>query len=190
MNKDTLIPGAHKLTREENSLGGINSAISRREKKRALEIAREILSLPVDEGDPVDVSEISSLKDFSEVTLDVMSSILATISQKAISGDLRACKLLLEISGDYTARQEVKVEAEKDYDDIDFTIVIGAPDQSEATFFDKDGNKLRTIYGKEAQDLYFKMVRAGEIEQEPFEIIVDDEDVEDGDPVPINIVLK
>lgn len=187
MNKDNLIPGAHKLTREENSLGGINSAISRKAKKRALEIARDILSMPVDDGSPTDVSEISSLEDASQVTLDVMTAILANLANKAIKGDLRACRDLLTISGDYVPRQEMKLDTEKDYDDIDFTIVIGAPDQSEATFFDRDGNKIRTIYGDEAMDLYFKMVRAGEIEQKPGKIDLEEE--HDG-LIPVKVVLK
>lgn len=122
MNKDNLIPGAHKLTREENRLGGINSAISKREKKRALEIARDILSMPLDEGEPTDISEMSSMKDVSEVTLDVMTSILAKISQKALNGDLKACKLLLTISGDFDESVKMEVNDTTDHRVIRVTL--------------------------------------------------------------------
>ena len=143
--------------------------------------------MPVDDGEPTEIDEMSSLKDASEVTLDVLSLILVNMSKKAIKGDLRACRDLLTISGDYVPRQEMKLDAEKDYDDIDFHIVIGAPDCSEATFFDKDGNKLRTIYGEEAYQMYFRMLRSGEIEQEPIKVDVGDED--DG-AFPVRIVMR
>lgn len=187
MNKDNLIPGAHKFTPEENRLGGVNSGISKRAKKRAIEIARDILSMPVEEGSPTDVSDMSSLKDASQVTLDVMTAILANMANKAIKGDLRACRDLLTISGDYVPRQEMKLDTEKDYDDIDFQIVIGSPDRSEATFFDKDGRKIRTIYGEEAFDMYFRMLRAGEIKQKPSENSFGEE--HDG-IAPVEVVLK
>lgn len=159
MNKDNLIPGAHKLTREENSLGGINSAISRRAKKRALEIARDILSMPVDEGSPTDVSEMSSLKDASEITLDVLSLILVNMSKKAINGDLRACRDLLTISGDYTIKQETTIELNDtmyDPDNVHYIHRIGFEegiDPYEVRYYDNDGNLGKVVYGEEAKRL-------------------------------------
>lgn len=171
MNKDNLIPEAHKLTPEEKSLGGVNSVISRRAKKRALEIAREILSMPVDNGVPKEVEEMSSLKDASEVTLDVMTLILVNMSKKAIQGDLRACRDLLTISGDYSTKQEVKIETEEEYDDVDFTVNFFDHDRCEATYLDKEGKRIKTIYGEEALTLYFKMMKAGELEGKPSQIV-------------------
>ena len=43
-SKDNLIPGAHKLTLDEQSAGGIASGISRRERKHGKELARLILA--------------------------------------------------------------------------------------------------------------------------------------------------
>lgn len=175
MNKDNLIPEAHKLTPEEKSLGGVNSVISRRAKKRALEIAREILSMPVDSGAPKEVEEMSSLKDASEVTLDVLTLILVNMSKKAIQGDLRACRDLLTISGDYSTKQEVKIETEDEYDDVDFSINFFDHDRCEATYLDKDGKRIKTIYGEEALTLYFKMVRNDELKSKPvLKVTVDD----------------
>lgn len=159
MNKETLIPGAHKLTREENSLGGTNSAISRRAKKRALEIARDILSMPVDNGSPTDVSDMSSLKEASEVTLDVMTLILANMAQKAIKGDLRASRDLLTLSGDYTIRQETTIElndAMYNPDNVHYIHRIGSDDgidQYEVRYYDNDGNLGKVVYGEEAKRL-------------------------------------
>lgn len=164
MNKDNLIPGAHKLTPEENSLGGTNSAISRRAKKRALEIARDILSMPVDDGIPTSVSEISSLKDASEVTLDVLTLILANMAQKAVKGDLRASRDLLTISGDYTTRQETKVDVDPSFSNMsyDYKLFIGFENkQSELTYLDENGNKIRTIYGDEADRKYEELRSQG-----------------------------
>jgi len=181
MNKDNLIPQAHKLTSEEKRLGGVNSSISRKEKKRALEVARDILSMPVDNGSLTDVDDVSSLKDASEVTLDVLSSILAKLAQKSINGDVKACKMLLTISGDYTERQEVKLEAEEEYSDVDFYMCFWEPDLCEATYLNAEGKRIKTIYGVEARDLYFKMMKNGEINGLPegHLIGVDDEDDED-----------
>lgn len=154
MNKDNLIPGAHKLTPEENRLGGINSAISRREKKRALEIARDILSMPVDDGDLKNVKDLSSLKDVSEVTTDVMTSLLAKITNKALKGDLRACQTLLTISGDYTTRQETVIEIGDQFDDdhTEHIIHIGSESPShEVRYYDNDRNLVKAIYGEEAK---------------------------------------
>lgn len=155
MNKDNLIPGAHKLTQEDSRLGGIRSGISRREKKRALEIAREILSLPTGDGDPVSTNDISSLKDASEVTTDVMTSILATMARKAIDGDVQACKTLLTVSGDYTTKQEATVSVENNMYDSDHTkhiIHIGQEYPShEVRYYDNDWNLVKSIYGEEAE---------------------------------------
>lgn len=122
MNDNNLIPGAHKLTPEEKRLGGIHSGISKREKKRALEIARDILSMPVSEGDLTDVNEMSSLKDAYEVTLDVMTSILAKMAQKALNGDVRACKMLLTISGDFDESVKMEVQDKTDHRVIRVTL--------------------------------------------------------------------
>ena len=160
MNKNNLIPGAHKLTREENSLGGINGAISRKEKKRALEIAREILSMPVDDGVPKEIEEMSSLKDASEVTLDVLTLILVNMSKKAIKGDLRACRDLLTISGDYTERQETLIGINDcdmyDPSKTDYIHRVGFGSVSvpyEVRYFDYEGNLVKAIYGEEAKRL-------------------------------------
>lgn len=157
MNKDNLIPGAHALTPEERSLGGVNGAISRRAKKRALEIARDILSMPVDEGTLSGVKDIPSMKDASEVTLDVMTAILANMAQKAIKGDPRACRDLLTISGDYTTKQETTVSIDKDLEGLDqaiYDIFVGV-DKTEykLTYYDDEGNITKIIYGEEARRL-------------------------------------
>jgi len=172
MNKNNLIPGAHKLTPEENRLGGIKSGISKRERKRALEVARDILSMPVDNGSLTDVDDVPSLKDASEVTLDVLSSILAKLAQKAINGDVKACKMLLTLSGDYSERQELKLEAEEEYSDVEFYICFWSPDDCKATYLNDEGKPIKTIYGEEAQNLYFKMMKNGEIDRLPEDHIV------------------
>lgn len=124
MSKDNLIPEAHKLTTEEKRLGGLNSGISKRERKRALQIARDILSMPVGDGTPKDVSETSSLKELSEITSDVITSILAKMAQKALDGDVQACKMLLTISGDLDESKNVVVNNLNKLEDYEIRIHV------------------------------------------------------------------
>lgn len=159
MNKDNLIPGAHKFTSEENRLGGVNSGISKRAKKRALQIARDILSMPVDDGDLTEAEELSSLKDVSDVTLDVMTSILANMANKALKGDLKASQTLLTLSGDYTTRTEATITLDEDKYDDDHTEYIvhiealGDKPYYEVQYFDSDYKLEKAIYGEEARRL-------------------------------------
>lgn len=49
-SKDNLIPGAHKLTLDEQSAGGIASGISRRKRKHGQELVRMMLQMDVSDA--------------------------------------------------------------------------------------------------------------------------------------------
>lgn len=76
-NTKNLIPQAHALTVEELSKGGVNSAISRRNRKRL----REELEILLEIG-------------------DTQRSVAAALINKAINGDVRAFEVIRDTIGE------------------------------------------------------------------------------------------
>lgn len=103
MSKDNrsknLIPEAHKLTAEERSKGGINSGESRRERKKAYEVAESILSGSLRTEDIPEGIELDNA--------DVITGIIATLARKSLDGNIRAAEMLLTISGDYSKKMDL-----------------------------------------------------------------------------------
>lgn len=101
-----LIPGQHKLTVEELSKGGKKSAKVRSQRKKAREIAEEVLSMPIKKGKLTDLEDINGL-DRVENT-DVLTAIIASIARKATEGSVRHAEMLLTLTGDYSKKMEVR----------------------------------------------------------------------------------
>lgn len=90
-NTKNLIPQAHALTVEELSKGGVNSAISRRNRKRL----REELEMLLEIG-------------------DTQRSVAVALISKAIKGNVRAFEVIRDTIGEKPVDKVVTTEAEID----------------------------------------------------------------------------
>lgn len=95
MNEQNLKPQAHVLTVEELSRGGINSAISKRNRKRL----REELEILLEIG-------------------DTRRSVAVALINKALKGDVRAFEVIRDTIGEKPVDKVVTTEAEIDPDVI------------------------------------------------------------------------
>lgn len=187
-HKQNLIPGGHKLTPEELSRGGINGARSRKEKKQVQELARAILDMPLHDGFIIDAEDLPSINDIESANVDVKTKIIASLAIKALNGNLRATQTLFTLTGDYTTRQEAKIEVDSDLRDLDnaeYKIKIkpgGAEHQ--LIYHDANGDITKIIYGEEAQrlgalkdewkeDLHVRVI-SGDDEEDVHSIIIPD----------------
>lgn len=152
-----LIPGAHKLTPEENSRGGINGAKSRKERKQVQDLARAILDMPLQNDMVIDAEDLPSLNDIESSNVDVKTKIIATLAIKALKGNVKATETLLTLSGDYVTRQEATIDVNNDLYNLDnavysIKIVPGGVEHC-LTYYDHDGNIIKVLYGAEAERL-------------------------------------
>lgn len=152
-----LIPGAHKLTPEENSRGGINGAKTRRERKQVQDLARAILDMPLQNDMVIDAEDLPSLNDIESSNVDVKTKIIATLAIKALKGNVKATETLLTLSGDYVTRQEAMIDMNSDLYNLEkaeykISIKHGGTEHS-LTYFDNDGNIIKVLYGAEAERL-------------------------------------
>lgn len=85
-NKKNLIPGAHKLTLEEQSMGGVASGVARRRRKNLSELAKIIAENPVPEAAKAKLAKMGIEDD------DANNNALVAVSvyKKAIQGDMQA----------------------------------------------------------------------------------------------------
>lgn len=155
--KNNLIPGAHKLTPEENSRGGINGAKTRRERKQVQDLARAILDMPLQNDMVIDAEDLPSLNDIESSNVDVKTKIIATLAIKALKGNVKATETLLTLSGDYVTRQEAMIDMNSDLYNLEkaeykISIKHGGTEHS-LTYFDNDGNIIKVLYGAEAERL-------------------------------------
>ena len=95
-NEQNLIPGQHKLTVEEASRGGKNSAKARSIKAREKEEWADLLSLPMKDGE---VDDLTSLAGAKGANLTVSKAMKAKIVTEVLKGNLRAYELLLRCVG-------------------------------------------------------------------------------------------
>lgn len=96
--KDNLIPQAHKLTVEEQSIGGKKSAEVRRKKATVKEIFQQLLNSNLNEQ-----QKRQLLSQFSELTDESISYKTAIgIKQldKAVKGDINAAKFMFDYAGE------------------------------------------------------------------------------------------
>ena len=156
-NKANLIPGAHQLTPEEKSKGGINAAKSRRERKQMSQLARAVLDMPLQNEAVIDAEDLPSLAEIESANVDVKTRIIATLAIKALRGNVKATETLLTLSGDYVTRQEATLEVDSDLRDLDkaqYQIIINRDGaEHRLTYYDDAGNIAKIIYGAEAERL-------------------------------------
>ena len=98
---ENLIPESHVLTAEERSRGGVNSAQNKRIRRKASAIAEDILSCKLRAED---IPEGITVEDDT-----VISGIIAQLARKSLDGSLKACEMLLSLTGDYS--KQMKIEA-------------------------------------------------------------------------------
>lgn len=111
MNEDNLIPAAHKLTVEEQSRGGKASGKSRRKKKNMKQLAEMLLQLPSN-----DSNDYQLLLDmgFDEEEVSHQLVINAALIQQAKSGDVKAVRVLMDITGaDYYKNESLKLRKQE-----------------------------------------------------------------------------
>lgn len=111
MNEDNLIPAAHKLTVEEQSRGGKASGKSRRRKKNMKQLAEMLLQLPSN-----DSNDYQLLLDmgFDEEEVSHQLVINAALIQQAKSGDVKAVRALMDITGaDYYKNESLKLRKQE-----------------------------------------------------------------------------
>lgn len=96
-NEQNLIPGQHKLTVEEQSRGGTASGVARRRKKSLREAADYYLSLEV--RDQKTWNKISAAGVDPE-DIDNQMAMIIGLTAKAIKGDARAAKVIVDLLGE------------------------------------------------------------------------------------------
>ena len=107
MNEQNLIPGAHKLTVEEQSRGGNSSAQSRRRKRDMKAKMKMLLSLPC--SDTEDWNEASAMGvDISEI--DNETIMLIGLFKQAKEGNVQAVKEIRNILGKDNSSAELEIK--------------------------------------------------------------------------------
>lgn len=92
--------------------GGIASGKARRQRRTLQQIAKAILSLPMEPGDVVDIDpEIHSMASLEGVNLDLGTAALLAAARKAVEGDLASLRLLIDTAGERPA-ERVEVSAD------------------------------------------------------------------------------
>ena len=132
---DNLIPGAHKLTAEEVKKGGEKSVEVRR-KKRSLREAADLFNSMKPKETDID-TVVSELGEVSPEDIDRQMAVIAKLYKMAMSGNVKAMKLYIELSDDdsHDRKQleneklraeveELRREAEDDNEDIIVNIEI------------------------------------------------------------------
>lgn len=95
-NEKNLIPQAHKLTVEEQSMGGIASGKARREKKTLKQIGDMIGSLDIKSPKNKEIMRKAGIKD-EDMINDV--GMLFRLNLKAQQGDTKSIELLAKLRG-------------------------------------------------------------------------------------------
>lgn len=108
-NEQNLIPGGYKFTQEEASKGGKASGVARRRKRSLREAADLYLSMPVQ-----DVPTWNQLAmDGVEIEdIDNQMAMVAGLSKRAITGDAKAAKVLVDLIG----KEDDQKDDEKPYE--------------------------------------------------------------------------
>ena len=98
-NEQNLRPGEYKLSQEEPKKGGIASGKARREKKAIKDIVELVLKMPLKDGKKTSVDRIKSLASANGQNISVQEALVLKTTQKALQGDIKALRLLLEMAG-------------------------------------------------------------------------------------------
>lgn len=105
-NEQNLIPFSERSeseARENGRKGGINSGASRRRKRSLREAADLYLSMPVTD---TDVWNGLSIDGIEPEDIDHQMAMVAGLSRKAIKGDAKAAKVLVDIIGTEDSKQD------------------------------------------------------------------------------------
>ena len=115
-NKKNLIPQAHTLTLEEQSMGGKASAEKRKKQKAYKELLSEMFTTKISDEKLKAFAEQYGIKDPDVKTLTLLGMINA-----AIAGNHKAFDALLEMSGEKTQDKNADVinKLDKILGDID-----------------------------------------------------------------------
>lgn len=89
----------HKLTAEELRKGGQNSGKARKQKKAIKDIVELVLQMPLQDGKKTSVESIRSLASAGGKNITVQEALVLKLTQKALKGDIKALRLLLEMAG-------------------------------------------------------------------------------------------
>ena len=132
MNEQNLIPGAHKLTVEEQSEGGRASGKVRRQKRDMKKTMELLLQLPPGTQEDYEclVAAGVSLNTLSDEELTNMLVVNAALLNKAKSGDVNAIKELRSIIHD--------VESAQDDADEDDGLLEALNTKADEVFTDED----------------------------------------------------
>ena len=85
--------------REKGRKGGIASGKARREKKAIKDIVELVLKMPLKDGKKTSVDRIKSLASANGQNISVQEALVLKTTQKALQGDIKALRLLLEMAG-------------------------------------------------------------------------------------------
>lgn len=109
MAKEDLISIADRTTEEQQAIatkGGIASGKARREKKAMKDTLAALLSMQLRNGKGAEIESIKSLAAVKGKNISVQEAIMLAQIQKAIKGDTRAFKALMELATENGGQQQ------------------------------------------------------------------------------------
>lgn len=110
-NEQNLIPGGHKLSKEEASKGGIASGISRRAKKTRRELALAIANSQIKNNDIARMVQKNTGLDAEDITGD--AAVINGLYMAALQGDMKAYDRWEKLTeDDNSGKENYKLPAE------------------------------------------------------------------------------
>ena len=109
MAKEDLISIADRTTEEQQAIatkGGIASGKARREKKAMKDTLAALLSMTLRNGKGAEIESIKNLAAIKGKNITVQEAIMLAQIQKAIKGDTRAFKALIELAAENGGQQQ------------------------------------------------------------------------------------
>ena len=109
MAKEDLISIADRTTEEQQAIatkGGIASGKARREKKAMKDTLAALLSMTLRNGKGAEIESIKNLAAVKGKNITVQEAIMLAQIQKAIKGDTRAFKVLMELAAENGGQQQ------------------------------------------------------------------------------------
>lgn len=88
--------------RELGRKGGIASGLARRERKQLREAAETLLGMPLKKGD---LEAFDSFKEAGNANVTVAESIVIEQAKRALNGDTKAARFLVDVSGEMPAQK-------------------------------------------------------------------------------------
>ena len=97
--KDNLKTPSSAEARSNGRKGGIASGKARRDKKAMKDTLTDLLSMPLESGESVDIEDIKNLAALNGKNITVQEAIMLAQIQKAINGDTKAAEYVRDTSG-------------------------------------------------------------------------------------------